>query len=226
MIIGYARVSTDEQSLELQIQSLKKYAKEKNERLLLFTEKESGGKANREELKRALNTMAEGDTFVVYKLDRLARSTKQLYELHDLFIDKKVEFVSISDHIDTTTAVGKAMFGMLAVFAEFEKSIIQERTKAGLAAARKRGRVGGRPRISDKTKRQVKALYESGESATDIAKEYSIGRSTVYKILNEEVHEARKKRIYEKASEAMHEAREKRVIEAINEARKKHPKQQ
>ncbi|MCH7322902.1 helix-turn-helix domain-containing protein [Solibacillus sp. MA9] len=79
----------------------------------------------------------------------------------------------------------KAMFGMLAVFAEFERDIIQQRTKAGLESARKRGRIGGRPAIDEKTKKKVRALFEAGESANDIAKEYGIGRATVYKIINE-----------------------------------------
>lgn len=99
--------------------------------------------------------------------------------------EKGVEFASIHNAFDTTTPTGKAMFGMLAVFAEFERDIIQQRTKAGLEAAKMRGRVGGRPAIDEKTKKHVRALFESGESANDIAKEYGIGRATVYKILKE-----------------------------------------
>lgn len=93
-----------------------------------------------------------GDIFAVYKLDRLAWSTKELYQLTDHLKEKGVEFVSINDSFDTTTPTGKAMFGMLAVFAEFERDIIQQRTIAGLDAARKRGRKGGRPKIENKTK--------------------------------------------------------------------------
>lgn len=185
MIIGYARVSTEDQSLDMQIDAIKKYAAERGEDVEIFSEKQSGGKKDRQELQQAMRTVREGDTFVVYKLDRLARSTRQLYELTDKLQDRGAEFVSLNDKIDTTTAAGKAMFGMLAVFAEFERSIIQERTQAGLQAARRRGRVGGRPTIDVKTKKHIKTLFDAGESATDIAKEYGIGRSTVYKVLKE-----------------------------------------
>jgi DNA invertase Pin-like site-specific DNA recombinase len=185
MIIGYARVSTADQSLDMQVSAIEKYAREGGMDLKLYQEKESGGKADRKELHRALDTARSGDTFVVYKLDRLARSTKQLYELSDLLKSKGVEFVSLNDSIDTTTAAGRAMFGMLAVFAEFERSIIQERTRSGLEAARRRGKVGGRPTLDAKTKKHIITLFNAGESAVDIAKEYGIGRSTVYKVLKE-----------------------------------------
>lgn len=169
----------------MQVQALEKYAAERDAELVLYTEKESS-RNDRPELRNAMKASASGDLFVVYKLDRLARSTKELYTLTDELENKGVHFVSIDDSFDTTTPTGKAMFGMLAVFAEFERDIIQQRTKAGLEAARKRGKVGGRPAIDDKTKRQVRALFEAGESATDIAKEYSIGRATVYKIINDD----------------------------------------
>lgn len=184
-IIGYCRVSTEEQNLDMQEQSIKKYAKDKGLELVLYIEKVSSRKTERSELLNAMKAATKGDLFVVYKLDRLARSTKELYELTDLLREKEVDFVSISDSFDTSTPTGKAMFGMLAVFAEFERDIIQQRTKAGLEAARKRGRVGGRPAIDDKVKKHVKALFNAGESASDIAKEYGIGRATVYKIINE-----------------------------------------
>lgn len=169
----------------MQQQAIQKYAIEKNLDLIMYVEKISSRKADRIELKNAMKAATKGDVFVVYKLDRLARSTKELYQLTDQLKEKGVEFVSINDSFDTTTPTGKAMFGMLAVFAEFERDIIQQRTIAGLEAARKRGKTGGRPRIDDKTKKHVVTLYESGESATDIAKEYGISRATVYNILNE-----------------------------------------
>lgn len=118
----------------------------------------------------------------MYKLDRLARSTKELYQLTDEMSTRGIDFVSIHDHFDTTTPTGRAMFGMLSVFAEFERDIIQQRTKAGLEAARKRGRLSGRPAIDADTKHRIVKLFES---AADIAKEYGIGRSKVYKILKE-----------------------------------------
>lgn len=123
--------------------------------------------------------------FVVYKIDLFARITKELYELTDQLKEKQIDFVSISDAFDTSTSTGKTMFGMLAVFAEFERDIIQQRTKAGLEAARKRGRIGGRPTIDKKVKQRVCTLFEAGESASDIAKEYGIERATVYKTVNE-----------------------------------------
>lgn len=184
-IIGYCRVSTEEQNLDMQEQSIKKYAKDKGLELVLYIEKVSSRKSERSEMLNAIKAATKGDLFVVYKLDRLARSTKELYELTDQLKEKSVDFVSLHDSFDTSTPTGKAMFGMLAVFAEFERDIIQQRTKAGLEAARKRGRVGGRPAIDDKIKKHVRALFEAGESATDIAKEYGIGRATVYKIIKE-----------------------------------------
>lgn len=184
MIIGYARVSTEDQNLDLQIEAIKKYAQEQNEPYEIYSEKESGGKANRKELANAIKAAQKGNKFVIYKLDRLARSTKQLYDVAGDLEKKEVEFISLSDNIDTTTAIGKAMFGMLAVFAEFERSIIQERTKAGLESARKKGRTGGRPPLEENTKRLIVKLFKEGERATDIAKEFNIARSTVYKILD------------------------------------------
>lgn len=185
-MIGYCRVSTDDQNLDLQEHSITRYAAENGLELVLYTEKVTSRKNERIELKNAMKAATSGDVFVVYKLDRLARSTKELYQLTDELQKKGVQFVSISDQIDTTTPTGKAMFGMLAVFAEFEKDVIQQRTKAGLEAARRRGKLSGRPKVSDKVKRKVKALFEAGESARDIAKECDIARSTIYKILNEE----------------------------------------
>lgn len=185
MIIGYARVSTQDQSLDVQTEAIRKYAKDNGEQCEIYEEKESGGKADRTQLKIAMKAAQRGNKFVVYKLDRLARSTKQLYELTEELKNKGVEFVSIRDSIDTTTAPGRAMFGMLAVFAEFERDIIVERTKAGLESARRQGRTGGRPALDERTKRHIVSLHKSGERAVDIAKEYGVGRSTVYKVLKE-----------------------------------------
>lgn len=184
-IIGYCRVSTEEQNLDMQEQSIRKYAEQKGLGCVMYVEKVSSRKARRIELEHAMKAATKGDLFVVYKLDRLARSTKELYELTEQLKEKEVDFVSVQDAFDTSTPTGKAMFGMLAVFAEFERDIIQQRTKAGLEAARKRGRTGGRPAIDEKTKKHVRALFEAGESASDIAKEYGIGRATVYKIMKE-----------------------------------------
>lgn len=185
MIIGYARVSTQDQNLEAQMEAIEKYAENQQEECRIYREKESGVKKERTELQNALKAVRYGDTFVVYKLDRLARSSKQLFDVADDLEQRNVEFISVRDNIDTTTATGKAMFGMLSIFAEFERSMIQERTRAGLESARKRGKTGGRPALDEQTKKQVVILFEQGERAKDIAKEYGIGRSTVYKIIHE-----------------------------------------
>ncbi|MEY9973588.1 DNA invertase Pin-like site-specific DNA recombinase [Lysinibacillus sp. RC46] len=141
-IIGYARVSNEDQNLALQKIAIEKYAKEQGMDLLLYVEKISTRKSERTELIHALKAAAPCDRFVVYKLDRLARSTKELYQLTDEMVKRQVDFVSIRDSFDTTRPTGRVMFGMLAVFAEIERDIIQQRTKAGLEAARKRGRIG------------------------------------------------------------------------------------
>ncbi|WP_409366804.1 recombinase family protein [Lysinibacillus sp. 38-6] len=173
------------QFLDMQEQAIRSYAEQKGLELVMYVEKVSSRKNERTELVHAMKAATKGDLFVVYKLDRLARSTKELYELTEQLKGREVDFVSVNDAFDTSTPTGKAMFGMLAVFAEFERDIIQQRTKAGLEAARKRGRVGGRPAIDDRVKKRVRTLFKSGESANDIAKEYGIGRATVYKIINE-----------------------------------------
>lgn len=184
MIIAYARVSTEEQNLDMQINAFEKYGVDNHEEMKIFSEKKSTRKT-RHELTRALETLRSGDTFVIYKLDRLARSVRELHTIADDLQKRGINFVSISDKIDTSTAAGKAMFGMLAVFAEFERGMIQERTLAGLQSARKKGNFGGRPTIEEKTKKHIRTLYKAGESATSIAKEFGVGRSTVYKIINE-----------------------------------------
>lgn len=185
MFIAYARVSTEEQNLDMQLNAFEKYAADHNEKVKVFHEKKSTRKS-RPELVRALETLREGDTFIIFKLDRLARSVRELHSIVEDLNRKGINLVSLNDSIDTSTAAGKAMFGMLAVFAEFERGIIQERTLAGLEAAKKRGKLGGRPNIEKKTKERIRMLYKAGESATDISKEYGIGRSTVYKIINED----------------------------------------
>lgn len=185
MIIGYARVSTNDQSLDVQREAIKQYANELGEDYDIYEEKESGGKTNRAQLKNAIRAAQDGNKFVVYKLDRLARSTKQLYETTETLTKKGVEFVSLSDNMDTTTSTGRAMFGMLAVFAEFERDIIRERTKAGLESAKRQGRTGGRPSLDKDTRDRIVRYYNRGDSATEIAKVLGVGRSTIYKIVNE-----------------------------------------
>ena len=182
MIIGYARVSTIDQSLNLQLDALKEFGCEE-----IFQEKLSGAKDDRPELLQAIKMSRAGDKFVVYKLDRLARSTKRLIEIAELLREKGVEFVSIQDNIDTGTAAGKAMFGMLSVLAEFERDIIRERTMAGLKAARARGRKGGRPKVNQKKLNEAIALYYSQRmSVKEIQEATGISASTLYRSLERE----------------------------------------
>ncbi|KMY52542.1 resolvase [Bacillus sp. FJAT-27231] len=182
MIIGYARVSTVDQSLDLQLDALNEFGCDE-----IFKEKVSGAKDDREELKQALRMLRAGDKFVVYKLDRLARSTKRLIEIADELREKEVEFVSIQDKIDTGTAAGKAMFGMLSVLAEFERDIIRERTMAGLKAARARGRKGGRPKVNQQKLNQAIALYHSKRmSVKEIQEATGVSAPTLYRALKKE----------------------------------------
>jgi DNA invertase Pin-like site-specific DNA recombinase len=180
MIIGYARVSTADQTLDLQFDALNKYGVKK-----ILQEKASGAKDDREQLQIALDLLDEGDTLVVYKLDRLARSTVKLIQVLDGIQQKGAHLVSINDNIDTTTAAGKALFGMLAVFAEFERNIIIERTQAGLRAARARGRKGGRPVSDQKKIEQALKLYDTeAHTVKEIEELTGVKRATLYRAIN------------------------------------------
>ena len=139
MLIAYARFSTKQHDLALQLDALEKAGCEK-----VFTEKISGAKRNRPEFKAALEFVREGDTLVVWKLDRLARSLKQLIETVEGLEKRQIGFLSLTEAIDTTSPAGRLIFHIFASLAEFERSIIRERTRAGLEAARRRGRIGGR----------------------------------------------------------------------------------
>jgi DNA invertase Pin-like site-specific DNA recombinase len=139
-IFGYARVSTQDQNLDLQIDALTKAGA-----VVIYKEKISGTKKERQELEQLLKAISEGDSVVVYKLDRISRSTKHLIELAEIFEEKKVNFISIQDNIDTSTALGRFFFRTMVSIAELERDIINERTKSGLQSARQRGRNGGRP---------------------------------------------------------------------------------
>jgi DNA invertase Pin-like site-specific DNA recombinase len=178
--IGYSRVSTSEQNLDMQTDALQKAGCIK-----IFEEKDSGKNDDRIELAKVLEYLRDGDALVVYKLDRLARSTKKLIELSEVLEDRGIELISIRDNIDTTTAVGKAMFRMLAVIAELERDIISERTLAGLAAARARGRKGGRPRIDEEKIKQVLKLYDSKEyTLKEIVDLTGISKPSLYRELD------------------------------------------
>lgn len=180
MKIGYARVSTQDQNLDLQLDALKGAGCEK-----VFTEKASGTKTDRVELKKLLEYARSGDVIVVYKLDRLGRSTRHLIELTDELSKRGIELISIRDNIDSTTAVGKAMLRMLFVLAEMERDIIAERTRAGLQAARARGRKGGRPRKNQAQIDKAIKLYESKQySVKEIADMTGVSKTTLYRELS------------------------------------------
>ncbi len=180
MLIGYARVSTQDQNPELQLDALKQISCEK-----IFTEKLSGARRDRPELNAALDYMRAGDTLVVWKLDRLARSLKQLIETVEDLEERGIGFRSLTEAIDTTTPSGKLIFHIFAALAEFERSIIRERTVAGLNAARERGRLGGRPRaLSDDDIAAAKALLRDPNITVEQAAErLSIAPSTLYRYL-------------------------------------------
>src|ERR671937_2705065 len=141
MLVGYARVSTNEQTLDLQ-----KDALEKVDCTKIFTDTASGAKAERKGLEEALEYVREGDTLVVWRLDRLGRSLKHLIETISQLDTRKIGFKSLTENIDTTTSGGKLIFHIFGALAEFERNLIRERTQAGLIAARIRGKHGGRPR--------------------------------------------------------------------------------
>lgn len=144
MNIGYARVSTGEQNLDLQVDALKEADCQ-----TILQEKMSGAIADRPKLEEALNFMRDGDTLVVWRLDRLGRSLKHLIEIINHLHDRGLYFKSLQENIDTVSSSGKLIFHIFGALAEFERNIISERTKAGLKAARARGRYGGRPRRID-----------------------------------------------------------------------------
>jgi DNA invertase Pin-like site-specific DNA recombinase len=181
--LGYARVSTQEQSLELQKDLL---IKEGVEPEYIFEEKVTGTKSERPKLTELLAYARKGDQIVVYKLDRLSRSTKHLIELSEEFEKKGIELVSIQDNIDTTTAIGKAMFKMLAVLSEMERDIIAERTKAGLASARARGRKGGRPKMSKEQLDHAIDLYEMKKyTLKQVTERTGVSKAKLYKEIRE-----------------------------------------
>jgi DNA invertase Pin-like site-specific DNA recombinase len=178
MLIGYARVSTNDQNPELQLDALKQAGCEK-----IFMEKASGAQRDRPDLQAALNYMRSGDTLVVWKLDRLARSLRQLVETVEDLEAQQIGFKSLTETIDTTTSGGKLIFHIFAALAEFERSIIRERTRAGLESAKARGRVGGRPRsLSDKDITAAKAMLSNPTiSMEEVAQHLGVSPSTLYR---------------------------------------------
>jgi DNA invertase Pin-like site-specific DNA recombinase len=178
MLVGYARVSTQDQNPELQLDALKADGCEK-----VFVEKAPGAQRERPELQAALDYMRSGDTLVVWKLDRLARSLKQLIETVETMEGQGIGFQSLTEAIDTTTSGGRLVFHIFGALAEFERSIIKERTMAGLVSARARGRLGGRPRgLSEDDLAAAKALLSDPNiPVEEIADRLGIATSTLYR---------------------------------------------
>ena len=181
MLIGYARVSTTDQDPALQRDALKRAGCER-----IYEEAASGAKANRPELAKALDHMREGDTLVVWKLDRLARSMKQLIETVGALEAAGVKFRSITESIGTDSAGGRFVFHIFGALAEFERSLIRERTNAGLKAARARGRKGGRPKsmTSDDVK-AAEGMLAADMGPVSVAKRLGVSRATLYRHLKQ-----------------------------------------
>lgn len=180
MRVGYARVSTHEQNLSLQIDELKKSGCSE-----IFTDKISGAKSERPGLQKVIGFLREGDILVVWRLDRLGRSLKHLIEVITFLEERNIGFSSIQESIDSTTSGGKLIFHIFGALAEFERNLICERTKAGLAAARARGRKGGRPRALDDRKiKLMRNLYNSKKHpVSEICDSLGVSKSTLYNYL-------------------------------------------
>ena len=177
MIFGYCRVSTEEQVLDRQLESLKKYNCDE-----IFMEKITGTKANRPELNKLKEKVREEDIVVIESLSRLGRSTKNLLELVEYFKGKKVKLISTKENIDTESATGQLLLTVLSAISQFERDLTVERTKEGLAAARARGRKGGRPKSDEKALNKAIKLYQSKEySIKEIVSMTGISQSTIYR---------------------------------------------
>lgn len=178
MLVGYARVSTQDQDPALQLDALKATGCEK-----VFTEKASGAQRERPQLQAALDYMREGDTLVIWKLDRLARSLKQLIETVEGLAARGIGLRSLTEAIDTTTSGGKLVFHIFCALAEFERGVIRERTRAGLDAARARGRTGGRPPAlsSDDLAAARAMLRDPDITVEQVARRLGVVPSTLYR---------------------------------------------
>lgn len=184
MMIGYARVSTQDQSLDLQTEALTRAGCEK-----IYEDKISGVRVERPGLTRALEMLREGDTLVVWKLDRLGRSVKQLVDMVGELHKREIQFKSLTDAIDTGTPAGRFFFHVMASLAEMERELIIERTRAGLDAAKQLGRKGGRkPKMTSSKIESAKKLLASGIPPRDVAKDLGVSVPTLYRWLPASKH--------------------------------------
>jgi DNA invertase Pin-like site-specific DNA recombinase len=182
MNIGYARVSTLDQNLDLQIDALTQAGCEK-----IYTDKITGTKFERPELNELKKILRDGDTVIVWKLDRMGRGLRDMIKLMDEFKLNNVGFKSITEGIDTTTITGNLVFNIFASLAEFERSLILERTQAGLKAGRARGRIGGRPSLTTPEQKNLVRKMHADKTIplSTIAETFKISKQTIYTILNE-----------------------------------------
>ena len=207
MLVGYARVSTRDQNPDLQLDALSEAGCGK-----IFTEQRSGARRDRPELAKALGYVRAGDVLVVWKLDRLARSLRQLIETVGRLEEAEIGFRSLTEAIDTTPPGGRLVFHIFGSLSEFEREIVRERTIAGLDAARARGRTGGRPaKLGAKEVEAAKAMLSgSGLTFAEVCKQLGVGRSTLYRHLRDAGWEGKdvSKAVMRRALEDDMEARE------------------
>lgn len=180
MRIGYARVSSDGQDTAMQVAALQAAGCER-----IYRETASGGRWDRPVLQLALDQMRKGDVFVVWKLDRLSRSLRDLLMLMERLAEAEAGFLSLTEAVDTTTPAGRMLMQMVGAFAEFERAMLRERTRAGLDAARREGRIGGRrPKLSPQQQKEVIRMVSHGEkTAADAARLFRIHPATVSRLL-------------------------------------------
>ena len=180
MLIGYARVSTIEQETAAQVAALKAAGCER-----IYREKASGGRWDRPELQRLLDQLRKGDVLLVWKLDRLSRSLRDVLIIMERLAEAKAGFRSLTEAIDTTTAAGRMMMQMVGAFAEFERAMLRERTKAGLDAGRQEGRIGGRrPKLSAQQQSEIRKMITRGDkTAADAARLFKVHPATVSRLL-------------------------------------------
>lgn len=180
MLLGYARVSTNDQDTAVQVAALKAVGCER-----IYREKASGGRWTRPELHRLLDQVRKGDVLVVWKLDRLSRSLRDLLVIMDRLRGTNAGFRSLTEAIDTTTPAGRMMMQMLGAFAEFERAMLRERTRAGLESARREGRIGGRrPKLSARQQAEIVRMINEGErTAADAARLFKVHPATVSRLL-------------------------------------------
>ncbi len=178
-LVGYARVSTDEQTTRLQRDALRAAGVD-----VVFEDKESGALRSRPRLDRALAELRAGDTLVVWKLDRLGRSLRNLLEVAETLRERGVALRSLTEHIDTASAAGKMLYAVLGAVAQFERDVLRERTVAGMRAAKSRGEhIGRPPALTSSQIREARKMLERGESPSHVARVLRVGRSTLYRAI-------------------------------------------